>query len=260
MLGGVHAAFEARDRVATAFDVREVGREHAHVVAGVRDRPARVLVRVRRDPHLALHVLARAQVHLLQPRLVLAERLVRGVERAHPARNPRRAELDHADAQGGMAHQHAVDDQRVQRLHDRQRDRQVVDRLEVRVAAVEVGHRRQTVVEEVGRHHVHARAGNVQHDRHTRLRARGPHRFERDVTRRVTGGVLTDPDRGAARVDRLGRERDRRRGVADRHDGDRQQARVDRAPVEHGAVLRARERRPRARGRRHDRSATRAGS
>ena len=109
---------------------------------GVRNRPAGVLVRVRRHPHLALHVLARAQVHLLQPRLVLAERLVRGVERAHPARNPGCAELDDADAQRRMAHQHTVDDQRVQRLHDRQRDREVVDRLEVGVAAVEVGHRR----------------------------------------------------------------------------------------------------------------------
>ena len=121
----------------------------------------------------------------LQPRLVLAERLVRGVERAHPARDPGGAELDDADAQRRIAHEHTVDDQRVQRLHHRERDREVVDRLEVRVAAVEVGHRRQAVVEEVGRHHVRARAGDVQHDGHTRLRARGPHRFERDVTRRV---------------------------------------------------------------------------
>ena len=66
----------------------------------------------------------------------------------HPARDPRRTDFDHADAQIGVPLQHPVDHERVERLHDRQRDREVVDRLEVAVAAVEVGHRRQAVLEE----------------------------------------------------------------------------------------------------------------
>jgi len=83
--GRVHAAFEPRDRIATTFHVREVRREHAHLRAGVRDRPARVLVRVGRHPHLALHVLARFHLQILQARLVLAEGLVReSSDRIHP--------------------------------------------------------------------------------------------------------------------------------------------------------------------------------
>ena len=46
-----------------------------------------------------VHVLARFRLHALEPLLVLAERLVRGVEHAHPTRQPRRAELDDADAE-----------------------------------------------------------------------------------------------------------------------------------------------------------------
>ena len=98
--GRVHAALESADRVAAAFDVREVGREHAHVGAGVRDRPAGVLVRDTASTRTCRRTYSLGRISMRCRRvLVLAERLVRGVEHAHPARDPRCADLDHADTQ-----------------------------------------------------------------------------------------------------------------------------------------------------------------
>src|SRR5438045_3170087 len=51
--------FEALQRLAATFDVREVRREHAHVVAGLLDDPADIFGRVRRGADLAAHVVAR---------------------------------------------------------------------------------------------------------------------------------------------------------------------------------------------------------
>ena len=88
-----------RQRVPAAFDVGVVGGEQADLVAALLDDPAGVLVRVRRDPHLASHVLARAERQLLQPLLVLAERVVRpSPARASSPGSHERALLDDADA------------------------------------------------------------------------------------------------------------------------------------------------------------------
>ena len=128
--------------------MRIVGREQADLVARVGDDPAGILVRVGRDAHLPLHELAGLERHLLQPLLVLVEGVVRAIHVAHPARHPRGALLDHAELQAGEAVEHPIDDQRGQRLHRRVADRHVVDRAEVVVAAMEVRHRRQAVVED----------------------------------------------------------------------------------------------------------------
>ena len=106
-------------------------------------------VGIRRHADLAPHVLARPQLELRSRSSLLRERLERRVELPHPARQPDGALLDDADLEPREAVEDAVEDHRRQRLHRRIRDRHVVDRAEVLGAAVEVGDRRQAVLEVV---------------------------------------------------------------------------------------------------------------
>ena len=86
---GVERAVEAGQRVPPALDVRVVAREQAQLGARLPHDPARVLVGIGRDAHLAPDVARRRQLQLLQARLVLAERLLGGVEVAQEARAAR---------------------------------------------------------------------------------------------------------------------------------------------------------------------------
>src|SRR5207247_7073220 len=103
---------EAPERVPPALDVRVVGGEEAHLLARLLDDPADGLVRVGRDADLAPHVFARAELEAPEPLIVLAESVHRGVELAHPARDPDRALLDDADPEAREAFEDAVDDER----------------------------------------------------------------------------------------------------------------------------------------------------
>ena len=143
-----------------------------------------------------------------------------------------------------MRLQHTVDDERVQRLHHRQRDRHVVDRLEVRVAAVEVGDVRPAVLEVRRRHHVRARARDVQQHRYACLLAHRPHRIEARCDS-ASGRACSTARSGSPRYRRRSTSRASVTAASmspTGNDRDGQQARVDRAPVEDGAVLRTRER------------------
>ena len=208
-----------------------------------------------------LHVLARPQVHLPAtglrscgtPRARSPScRIQPGTHVAPSSITPMR--------NVGMAHQHAVDDQRVQRLHHRQRDREIVDRLEVRVAAVEVGNRRAAVVEVVE---------STSRSRPRRPRAARPERPLPRTSptsaraRRGSASARRDTGRSRSRrvpaVDRLAGELDRGGHVADGHDG-RRAAAADRPSTSRARRGAAPARpRPRARGRRRGRSAATCG-
>src|SRR5213078_5382878 len=98
--------------------------------------------------HLAGYVLARAQLELLEPLLVPAEGVGGGVQRPHEPGEPGPALLDDPEAEGGEAVEHPVDDQRAEHLHHRVLDGDVVDGTEVAVAAMEVRHWWQVVLED----------------------------------------------------------------------------------------------------------------
>ncbi len=137
----------------------------------------------------------------------------------------------------GEPFEHAVEDQRGEGLHRRERNRHVVDRAEVLLAAVEVGGDRQAVVE-VGAIDQVAGAADVEHHRDAGLLGLSPHRVERDVRRRVphrTAGC--DEQRRGAHLDRLGRHRIGALEVDERDVAGGQEARIDRAELDHPAVV-----------------------
>ena len=194
-------------------------------------------MRVGRHPHLAVDVLARLQLQPLQPLLVLAERVGGRVERAHQTGEPRRPLLDHADLESREPVEHPVDDHHAHRLHHRVLDGDVVDRAEVVVAAVEVGDRRQAVLE-VHRVEEPPAAAHVEHDRDARLLRLRPERVEPDVAGGVPGRARRgDHQRPAAEVEGLACEVGRALEVGERHVPDREQAAVDRAELDDGAVV-----------------------
>ena len=105
-----------------------------------------------------------------------------------------------------MAVEHPVEHPAGQGLHGRDRDGHVVDRGEVAVAAVEVGHLRPAVGQ-VGRVEQLAAAADVEHDRHAGLGGLGPDGLEADVARAVPGRAgRGHHQRVAAERDRLGGE------------------------------------------------------
>ena len=234
---GFHRRLEALDRVAAALDVRIVGGEETDIVARVGDDPACVLVRIGRDADLALDEFGRLHRHLLQPFLVPVEGVVGAIHVAHPAWHPRRALFDDAELQPREAVEHAIDDQRGQRLHRRIGDRHVVDRLEIVVAAVEVGHRRQAVVEPGILQQLPA-AADMEHDRQAGLLGDRPQRIEADVAgRMIVRAARRDHQRLGAHVDRFARGLRRLLKIDQRDVAGRQQAPVDRAEIDHVAGM-----------------------
>ncbi len=165
---------------------------------------------------------------------------MRRIHVAHPARHPRRTLLDDAEFQAGETIEHAIDDQRRQCLHRRIGDGHVVDRLEIVVAAVEVRHRRQAVVE-VGLFQKLPAATHVKHDRQAGLLGCGPQRIEADMAGRMAvRAARRDQQRLGAKRDRLARRVSRALEIDQRHVAGRQQAFVDRAEVDHVAGMGAR--------------------
>src|SRR5438552_2871732 len=219
--------------------MRVVGGEEAHLLARLLDDPADGLVRVGRDADLAPHVFPRVELEALQPLLVLAEGGDRGVELAHPARDPHGTLLDYADLQAREAVEDAVDDERRERLHGREGDRHVVDGAEVLRPAVEVRHRREAVREVVRVEELPA-AAHVEHDRDAGFLRDLPHREEPDVARRVARGARRgNEQRLRAHRDRLLRHRARSLEVGERHVAGGEETPIDGAEVHHGAVVRA---------------------
>ena len=138
LAGVAQRRLEALDRLAPPFDVGIVRREHHQVGAALLDDPADVLGRVRREAHLSVDVLARAQRQRLQPFLVAVEGLEGRLHLTQPRRHPDRTLLDDPDVQIREPLEHAVEDERGQGLGRRSRDAHVVDRAEVLVTPVEV--------------------------------------------------------------------------------------------------------------------------
>ncbi len=102
---------------------------------------------------------------------------------------------------------------------------------------MEVGGDRQAVVE-VGRVDQVAGAADVEHDRDAGLLGLTPHRVERDVRRRVPHrAARCDEQRGGAHLDRLAGHRVSPVEVGERHVAGGQQARIDRAELDHPAVV-----------------------
>ncbi len=114
----------------------------------------------------------------------------------------------------------------------------VVDGSEVLLAAVEVGRYRQPVVEVVPIDQI-AGAADVEHDRDARLLRARPHRVEADVARRMPcRATRRDEQRRGAEGDRLVGHG---RGAIEVGEWDvarRLQAGVDRAELDHAAVVR----------------------
>ena len=108
---------EATQRIAAAFDMGVVGGEHADLGSGLLDDPACRFGGIRRDPHLASHVVRRGEAQPLEPLLVAFERSECRVELAHEARYPDRTELDDAELESGEPLEDPVEDEHRQGLH-----------------------------------------------------------------------------------------------------------------------------------------------
>ena len=233
-----HRRLEARERIAATFGVWVVGREEEELLACVLDHPADGLGRERRELQLAPHVLARPQ-RKVQRRFGAREHLLREVEPPHPRHHPHRSQLDAAAAQSGELLEDAVEHHdREERLRRVVQDH-VVLRADVLATTEKVGRAGLAVVV-VLRVEAAATAADVQHERHAGFLQATPDAVELRMRGRLPGrGYRWHLDRGAAQLERgvelLLRERD----VGEREEADRQQARVGRAEVRHGAVERA---------------------
>ena len=124
----------------------------------------------------------------------------------------------------------------LQRLHHRQRDREVVDRLEVAC--------RRRGSREPAASRSRSTRGSSRWRPRPRRAARSARRLRRAIAHSGSsstwlgewpGGQYWPIINAAAPRRSLRAELDRRRHEAERHDDDRQQPRVDRAPLEHGA-------------------------
>ena len=172
-----------------------------------------------------------------QALLVTGERLERRLHLVDPARDPHGTELDRAEPQAREPVEHAVEDHRRHREHHRVGDAHVVDRAEVLLTAVEVGRDRQTV-QEVVVVEVVALAADVEHDRDPGVLGGGPHRVEPEVARRVSLRARRRHEQGGgAHLDRLTGHCRRGVEVGERHVEGRQQPAIDRAEVDHAAVV-----------------------
>ena len=151
----------------------------------------------------------------------------------------------------------AVEDHRRQRLHRRVRDRHVVDRAEVLGAAVEVGDHRQAVVEVVGSSR--RPPPPTWKTIGTPASCATAHTGNRPTWLGECPGGQADGIISALQPmrDRLRGHRRGAREVGQRHVADRQQAAVDGAEIDHGAVVGARHAVGRARRRRRARPSTR---
>jgi hypothetical protein len=201
------------------------------------DDPADGFGRVGRGADLTPHVLARPELEPAKALLVFGERFESRVELADPRGKPDRALLDDAELEPREAVEHAVEDQRGERLHRWKRDRHEIDRAEVLGTAVEVGHGRKAVLEERSVNELAASA-HVKDDRQSRFLRDLPDREEADVARRVcrrAGGG--NEDRLAARGDRLSDHGARPSEVGERHEADRQEPPVARTEIDDRAVV-----------------------
>src|SRR5580658_1653536 len=135
---GGEALLEALQRVTATFDMWIVGGEEADLLAAVGDDPAGVLMGIGGDANLAMDKIAGLHRHRLQALLVLVEGGEGRIHGPHPPREPGRALLDDADPEAREAVEHAVDDERAQRLHHRSAGRHVADGGEIEVAAVKI--------------------------------------------------------------------------------------------------------------------------
>ena len=194
-------------------------------------------MRIGRHAHLPLHQLAGLGRQALEAGLVPGEGHGGRVHGAHPPRYPGGTQLDGAPLQSREAVEHAVEDQRGQRLHDRIGDRHVGHRGEVVVAALEVGHGRQAVVLVRARHLL--LASDMEDDRDACLLGDGPDRIEPNVAVCVLLRAARGHEQGAGtEPERVLRGLARTIEVLQRHVAGRQKPGIHRTEVAHHPVVR----------------------